>query len=135
MGENAERTRRKFAIGQKRDPHGNGDDDLQRNEFVLRKARPIKEAVSDCRGLKFLKANRRELAAYPENPKEHCCKRMQVQVEYGCDVHQSQSECPDALITCRAKFDDYGIRVHDGGSSSITIRVVRTRTRQNDLGS
>jgi len=99
---------------------------------LIRRSRP--EAVSDCRGLKFLKANRRELAAYPENMKEHCCKRMQDQVE-PCDVHQSQSECPDALITYRAKFDDYGIRVHDGGSSSITILVVRTRTRQNDLGS
>ena len=38
-----------------------------------------------------------------------------------CDQHKDRFDCPDALISYYAKFDEYGIIVHDGGTSVIGI--------------
>jgi hypothetical protein len=46
---------------------------------------------------------------------------MRRQVEHRCDEHFPQSTCPDVLVAYSAKFDEYGIVVHDGGSSSVRI--------------
>jgi hypothetical protein len=44
---------------------------------------------------------------------------MDYDLNQKCDDHQDRSDCPDALIA----FADgeYGLFVHDGGSSFITI--------------
>ena len=46
---------------------------------------------------------------------------MKSAVGSECARPADRSECPDALVSYSAKFDEYGIIVHDGGSSSISI--------------
>ena len=46
---------------------------------------------------------------------------MKSAVESECEQYADRRDCPDALISYSAKFDEYGIIVHDGGSSSISI--------------
>lgn len=46
---------------------------------------------------------------------------MESAVESECKQHTDRWDCPDALVSYSAKFDEYGLIVHDGGSSSISI--------------
>ena len=46
---------------------------------------------------------------------------MTEQTQFACSDHPELADCPDALIAYWPKFDEYGIRVHDGGSSVSTI--------------
>ena len=50
-----------------------------------------------------------------------CCDRMKEELERTCAHGHAPSECPDVLIAYVAKFDEFGIRVHDGGSSIVSI--------------
>ncbi|WP_148210884.1 DUF6980 family protein [Methylibium petroleiphilum] len=52
---------------------------------------------------------------------QHCCESMQRQLESVCEEHSSRHECPDALIDYFPRLKEYGLIVHDGGSSSIAI--------------
>jgi|688.fasta_scaffold40421_3 hypothetical protein len=52
---------------------------------------------------------------------EYCCKQMTRQVNHKCEIHVDNYECPDALIDYSIKFDEYGIIIHDGGTSKISI--------------
>jgi len=47
---------------------------------------------------------------------------MTDQINHQCEQHQSPFDCPDNLIGYSPKFDEYGLIVHDGGSSSAAIR-------------
>ncbi|WP_420910669.1 DUF6980 family protein [Qipengyuania spongiae] len=38
-----------------------------------------------------------------------------------CDQHEDRFACPDCLIHHSEKRDSYGLIIHDGGSSVITI--------------
>ena len=49
-----------------------------------------------------------------------CCVRMQAQLELTCAQHDDLIDCPDSLVT-RWSDSTYGLRVHDGGSSVVTI--------------
>jgi hypothetical protein len=51
----------------------------------------------------------------------HCCEQMKRHVEHSCDLHADLSECPDSLIVRHAETGEFGLRVHDGGSSFISI--------------
>jgi hypothetical protein len=51
----------------------------------------------------------------------HCCDRMNEQLASTCDTHPDRFDCPDALLTYSDRFDEYGLIVHDGASSSILI--------------
>ncbi len=51
----------------------------------------------------------------------HCCSTMQAQVDFTCPEHAEPADCPDALILYVDRFREYGLRVHDGGSSSVDI--------------
>ena len=53
--------------------------------------------------------------------KLHCCELMKAQVDTPCPTHGLRQECSDALISYTEKFDEYGLLLHDGGSSSISI--------------
>ena len=53
------------------------------------------------------------------NPK-HCCERMRVELSRHCLRHD-RNQCPDALIEYIPKFDEYGIIIHDGGTSILEI--------------
>ena len=52
---------------------------------------------------------------------QFCCKMMEHQLSQKCDLHANPFECPDVLIHYSPQFDEFGLIVHDGGGSSITI--------------
>jgi hypothetical protein len=52
----------------------------------------------------------------------HCCDEMRRQVEFVCEQHPDRFTCPDCLIYYAPHFREYGLIVHDGGSSSCHIR-------------
>ena len=52
----------------------------------------------------------------------HCCEDMRRQVEAVCDRHPDRQDCPDALVGYTPRFREYGLIVHDGGTSSVGIR-------------
>jgi hypothetical protein len=51
----------------------------------------------------------------------HCCDAMARQVNRRCDQHDDPFDCPDALVGFSARFQEYGLILHDGGTSSIGI--------------
>jgi hypothetical protein len=54
--------------------------------------------------------------------RQHCCEMMTRQVEdWHCDMHADKFSCPDAVIDFIAKFREYGIIIHAGGSSHTVI--------------
>ena len=52
----------------------------------------------------------------------HCCEEMRQEVERVCGQHPDQFECPDSLIHYGTVYREYGLIVHDGGTSVISIR-------------
>lgn len=52
---------------------------------------------------------------------KHCCEPMNYQVNFNCDTHDNPFECPDKIIFLDEKDNDYGLIIHDGGSSIIGI--------------
>jgi hypothetical protein len=46
---------------------------------------------------------------------------MHKNLTLNCKVHSHVFECPDVLINYIPKFDEYGIIIHDGGNSVISI--------------
>ena len=52
----------------------------------------------------------------------HCCERMGLSVTYECEECEDVWECGDALIYYSYIFDEYGLIVHDGGSSYVLLR-------------
>jgi hypothetical protein len=53
--------------------------------------------------------------------KKHCCESMDYWTNYECPEHKDSTDCPDQIILFSTKSDDYGIIVHDGGTSVIEI--------------
>jgi hypothetical protein len=49
--------------------------------------------------------------------RKHCCQRMTEAVNHKCEQHSSPFDCPDQLIYYSGRFDEYGIIIHDGGTS------------------
>ncbi|MFE7116811.1 DUF6980 family protein [Streptomyces sp. NPDC057654] len=52
---------------------------------------------------------------------DHCCQAMTSHVNVRCAQHDDPIACPDTLIRFSARFQEYGLIIHDGGTSSITI--------------
>lgn len=48
---------------------------------------------------------------------EHCCEQMTAQVNLRCDQHADVFDCADSLIYHSEESNEYGIIIHDGGSS------------------
>jgi hypothetical protein len=53
---------------------------------------------------------------------DHCCEDMRREVERRCERHPNRFDCPDCLIHYSPRVREYGLIVHDGGSSSRHIR-------------
>lgn len=51
-----------------------------------------------------------------------CCNALEYHSQNHCDIHLDDFECPDCIIHYTEKFDEYGIIIHDGGQSVITIQ-------------
>jgi hypothetical protein len=52
----------------------------------------------------------------------YCCEQMARQVEHTCAQHPDLYDCPDALVIRRTDIGEFGLRIHDGGSSYVAIR-------------
>jgi hypothetical protein len=52
---------------------------------------------------------------------KYCCERMRGNVENTCDDHPNRFDCADCLIDYWPAERRYGLIIHDGGSSVITI--------------
>jgi hypothetical protein len=52
----------------------------------------------------------------------HCCEEMRRQVERRCDQHPDRFDCPDCLVTYSPRRREYGLIIHDGGSSWVVIQ-------------
>ena len=46
---------------------------------------------------------------------------MTAAISTDCALHPSRSDCPDALVAYVPKSEEYGLLIHDGGTSSATI--------------
>jgi len=49
-----------------------------------------------------------------------CCNRMLENISHACKIHNDPFDCPDHLIY-KSKKNEFGIIIHDGGSSFIKI--------------
>ncbi|AJE43448.1 DUF6980 family protein [Streptomyces nodosus] len=52
---------------------------------------------------------------------DHCCPAMASHANGHCDQHTDPFDCPDALIAFSAEPPEYGLIIHDGGTSIIGI--------------
>jgi hypothetical protein len=41
--------------------------------------------------------------------KKHCCEDMTYHANFKCDKHENPFECPDKIIICDEKDNDYGL--------------------------
>lgn len=54
--------------------------------------------------------------------RHHCCDRLSEAIAVRCSDHDDPYECPDVLVVYVEKFDEYGLVIHDGGSSYVVIQ-------------
>ena len=47
---------------------------------------------------------------------------MRAQLTHQCDQHPDPDNCPDVVVTYHPRFDEYGMPIRDGGSSSMGMR-------------
>ncbi|MGG3197648.1 DUF6980 family protein [Priestia aryabhattai] len=52
---------------------------------------------------------------------KHCCEDMRYHANFNCDIHEDPFECPDKLILFDKRDNEYGLIIHDGGTSVIGI--------------
>ena len=52
----------------------------------------------------------------------YCCEDMRREIERVCDQHPDRFDCPDCLVGYSPRFREYGLLIHDGGSSWMCIR-------------
>jgi hypothetical protein len=52
---------------------------------------------------------------------KHCCDSMRSQLRFECEHHASPFDCPDVLVAYEPKYNEYGLIVHDGGTSTMVI--------------
>jgi hypothetical protein len=71
----------------------------------------------------FIREARRRLPPSLTNTTldKHCCERMNEIISFQCEMHSHPFECPDHLIHYSAKSNEYGLVIHDGGSSYVSI--------------
>jgi hypothetical protein len=53
--------------------------------------------------------------------RQHCCERMEEGLKLDCTEHEDVFECADSLVYYSDRSIEYGLIVHDGGSSYIVI--------------
>lgn len=52
---------------------------------------------------------------------EHCCEAMMYWANHTCAQHPDLFECPDHLVHFDQGNLTYGLIIHDGGSSVVSI--------------
>lgn len=51
----------------------------------------------------------------------YCCAPMKEQMNWSCDIHAEPFDCADSIIYYSKSLGEYGLLIHDGGSSFLTI--------------
>jgi hypothetical protein len=70
----------------------------------------------------LVKSVRRKPARSKEGVAQPCCNMMSRAVLQVCPEHPNRYDCPDCLIDYEPASKDYGIIIHDGGTSAVKIR-------------
>lgn len=52
---------------------------------------------------------------------KHCCDVMRSELGRTCAEHPEPFDCPDSTVYYSNEFGEYGILIHDGGSSYSVI--------------
>ena len=52
---------------------------------------------------------------------KYCCDDLKYHLNNKCDVHDNEFDCCDHLLYYSPVYDEYGIIIHDGGSSYMQI--------------
>jgi Domain of unknown function (DUF6980) len=52
----------------------------------------------------------------------HCCADMEWHLAQTCTTHPDRFDCPDQVIDHLPDLNEYGLIIHDGGSSHYVIR-------------
>jgi hypothetical protein len=52
----------------------------------------------------------------------HCCDLIAERLQYVCPDHKDPFDCPDSLVYFSPEFREYGLIIHDGGHSYVTIQ-------------
>jgi hypothetical protein len=53
---------------------------------------------------------------------KYCCESMEYHAKFKCEIHKSPFECPDSIIYYSNSSEIFGIIIHDGGESFISIK-------------
>ena len=53
--------------------------------------------------------------------KEYCCEMMKENSQFTCNKCTDEYDCPDTLIHFDKSNNEFGIIIHDGGTSFIEI--------------
>ena len=51
-----------------------------------------------------------------------CCDSMKYHLNFKCNTHKDDFDCPDKIIYSSEKKKEFGIIIHDGGTSYIKIK-------------
>ena len=54
--------------------------------------------------------------------RQYCCEMMKDNSEFTCTKCKDMFECPDTLIYHNSQEKEYGIIIHDGGTSFMEIQ-------------
>ena len=54
-------------------------------------------------------------------PRSECCDYMSSHLDWACHMHADRFDCADALVLFRPEYQEYGIIIHDGGSSTVVM--------------
>jgi hypothetical protein len=52
----------------------------------------------------------------------YCCETMQHNATHKCEQHPNPFDCPDNLIYHNERSNQFGLIIHDGGGSFISIQ-------------
>ena len=55
------------------------------------------------------------------SPPDVCCEAMSLHLLQTCEQHADPFDCPDNVIYWSPTFDEFGLIIHDGGSSYILV--------------
>jgi len=62
---------------------------------------------------------------------EHCCEDMRREAARVCEQHADRFDCPDCLVHYSPKFREYGLIIHDAGTSFLASNSARGAGRSS----
>ena len=53
--------------------------------------------------------------------RKYCCEQMKYFIKQKCEKHDNMAECASTIMVYEERFDEYGIVIHDSGTSYVQI--------------